>query len=390
MKIRKAVALTTAVGIALAGLSLSAPANADPVADGYTIVGSDTLQDAVNALVNGTSITGSFVRFSGGGVNVGSFDATGSAVVQVRSNGPFLARPVGSGDGVKSLSRAQNLPSNSNTWTKNGLSANVLDQIDLARSSSGAATAAGNGDVSASGALLFVPFGRDAVSYAVKFGSGVSTADQALISSLSTAQLQQLYAGTTTAVGSTTIVPTLPQTSSGTRKFWLKVLTGSETGAAAGVATLNYNNTTLVENDGTQIPAAAAGQAVIIPFSAASWVAQANGATPSNSTTGVVLGSANGIAPVTGTAPLVPNASFYSTAYGRDVYIVAAAAKVIPGVDASKFDQALSDFIDPTLGTSITYFPTTGNSPVTARAVKLRFGFLPPASSATFRTNLFS
>lgn len=392
VKIKKAVALSAAVGVALAGISFSIPANADPVSGGYSIVGSDTLQDAVNALVNGTNITGTAVRVTAGGNPVGNFDATGSTVIQLKPSGPFVARPVGSGDGVKALSRSID----GGNWARSavpGVSAVVVGQVDLARSSSGAAATVNNGDINnATGALLYVPFGRDAVSYAIKAGSGVSSADLAAISALTTAQLTQIYTNATAqVVGSTTIVPVLPQTSSGTRKFWLKTLTGSESGAAAGVASANYTNTTLIENDATQIPAAAANTVVIIPFSAASWIAQSNGATPLNSTTGAVLGGPNGISPYTGTgSALAPNASFYSTAYGRDVYIVAPAAKVVPGVDPAQFDADLASLIDPTNPLGLTYFPSTPAGPGTSKAVKLRYGFMVPSSSTTFRTNLLS
>ncbi len=391
VKIQKAVAFSAAVGVALAGVSLSIPAYADPVSSGYSVVGSDTLQDAVNALVNGTNITGTNVRVTAGGNPVGSFDATGSTVIQLKPSGPIVARPVGSGDGVKSLSRSID----GNPWARSavpGVSANVVGQIDLARSSSGAASSVGNGDINANGALLYVPFGRDAVSYAYKAGSGVSTADLNAIAALTTAQLTQVYTNATAqVVGSTTIVPVLPQTSSGTRKFWLKLLTGSETGAAAGVATANYSNTTVIENDATQIPTPGTNQVVVIPFSAASWIAQTNGATPLNTTGTAGLGKPDGVSPFTGTAaPIAPNATFYATSFGRDVYIVAPAARVVPGVDAAQYDADLALLIDPTNPSGLTYFNATNNSPATAKAVKLRFGFMVPSSTTTFRTNLLS
>ncbi len=53
-----------------------AAANAEPVANGPVIVGSDTLQDVMNALTNGTNVTGSPVRSTAGSSAVASFDAT--------------------------------------------------------------------------------------------------------------------------------------------------------------------------------------------------------------------------------------------------------------------------------------------------------------------------
>jgi len=381
VKIRKAVALSAAIGVAIAGISLSVPANADPVSPGYSIVGSDTLQDAVNALVNGTSISGTFVRVTAGGNPVGSFDATGSAAIQLKPGGPYIGRPSGSGDGKKALSRALD----GNNWAKNNITANVVGQVDLARSSSGASTTTGNGDINASGPLVFIPFGRDAVSYAFRFGAGKTLADAPGLDSLSAAQLLQIFNGVTTTIGTVTVVPKLPQASSGTRQFFLGAIGAGSTSNPAGVP--DAATTTTVENDGGAFGTPAAGTVQIFPFSAASWIAQVNGATPINTTGVAALGSAGGTAPFTGTSPLVPNSAFYSsTTWGRDVYIIAPAAKILPG---ASFDQDLADLVDPTKTSSLTYFGASA-SPATSKAVKLRFGFLTPSTTATFRTNYFS
>jgi ABC-type phosphate transport system substrate-binding protein len=381
VKKTKAVAFAAALGVALTGFALAAPASADPVSDSYTIVGSDTLQDAVNALVNGTGISGSYVRSTTGGNNVASFDATGSTVIQVKSAGPFLGRPSGSGDGKKALSRALD----GANWTKNGVTANVVGQIDLARSSSGASSSAGNGDLNASGPLVFIPFGRDAVAYAYKFGAGKTIADAAGLDTLTAAQLLQIYNGTTTTIGTTTVVPRLPQASSGTRQFFLGAIGAGTASNPAGVP--DAATTTAIENDGTVLTPAA-GTVQLIPFSAASWIAQNDLAAPVNTTTGVALGHPEGVAPFTGTgSSLVPNSTFYSGAvFGRDIYIIAPAVKILAG---AQFDQNLADLVDPTKITSLTYFGASG-SPATAKAVKLKFGFLAPSTTATFRTNYFS
>ena len=74
---KKVAATFAALGIAVTGVSLVAPASADPVANTYAIVGSDTLEDAVNSLVNGSA--GNTFRIFSNNSTLGSFDATGSA-----------------------------------------------------------------------------------------------------------------------------------------------------------------------------------------------------------------------------------------------------------------------------------------------------------------------
>lgn len=385
MKIKKAVAFTTALGLALAGIALSVPAaNADPVSGGYSITGSDTLQDAVNAIVNGTQNGTTPFRTTAGGNTVGSFDAFGSSAIQLKPNTAFIGRPSGSGDGKKSLSRSLD----GQPWVKNGISATVTGLVDLARSSSGAGSGS-NGGINTSGPLIFIPFGRDAVSYAIKFGAGATLANTAGIDQLTTAQLTAIFGNATpVTLGSnnTVVVPKLPQPSSGTRQFFLGALGLGSASNPAGVS--DAATTTLAENDSASLQPAA-NTVQIIPFSAASFIAQANGAAPVNTTASITLGSPNGVAPytVSGTT-LVPNLTFYSSStFGRDTYIIAPADRVVVG--GANFDQNLADLVDPTKTGSLTYFGASA-SPATSKAVKIRFGFLAPSDPTTFRTNYFS
>lgn len=385
MKIKKAVALSTVLGVALAGIAFAAPSNADPVSGGYTITGSDTLQDAVNALVNGTRISGPLVRITAGGNPVGNYDATGSLTVQLKDSVTAVGRPSGSGDGKKSLSRSID----GGNWVKNGITATIPGQVDLARSSSGAGVDANGGINEPNGPLTFIPFGRDAVSYAFKFGAGATLANTPGIDQLTTAQLTAIYGSATpVTLGSTTVVPVLPQSTSGTRQFFLGAI-----GVAANPSGVpNASTTTLIENDGTVL-APAANTVQIIPFSVASWVAQANRATPVNTTGAVTvggvtttsfLGSINAVAPFTGSGTaLVPNKPFYdSTVFGRDTYIIA-------GTAALAADPNLAALVDPNSSDSLTFFGA-GSSPASSKAVKLKFGFLAPSSATPFHTNLFS
>jgi hypothetical protein len=364
VKTKKAAALCAVVGVALAGLVVTAPAaNADPVSSSYVLAGSDTLQDAGNALANGTTLTGPQVRVTAPTAgNIASYDAFGSAAIQTKPNGPFFARPAGSGDGVRALSRSIDgapfsVPGNATP------AVSITGQVDIARSSSGPGSAANT-----SGPLAYVPFSRDAVSYAIAPGTAAG------LTQLSTAQLTQIYNCTLTSVGGVSVSPVLPQSASGTRKFFLSAIGVTTPGACV-------NQSTLPENDGTVLTTA--GQ--IIPFSVASWVAQKNGAAQDRTGT-AVLGSAEGsTAPFTGSGSnLVPNAAYYNdSTWGRDTYVVVEFARI--NSSSATYDPDLAALLDPSRAKSLTNFGTTAS---TAGAVKTKFGFLAPSSNTIQRANL--
>ena len=362
MKIKKIIAMSTVAGVALAGLAFSS-ANAEPVSNSYVLVGSDTLQDSTNALTNGTSAGGPFLRILGGGNTVGNFDAFGSAAIQTKPNGPFFGRPSGSGAGVTALRASIT----GNAYAAGGTNTTpakvITGQVDIARSSSGPGS-----DANAAGQLLFVPYARDAVAYAYKGGT-------AAWANLTPAQLKQVFDGTLTTIDGVAVRPRLPQSGSGTRNFFLGALGYTGT-SAPGV---NDTGNTTAENDANVL---AAGE--IIPFSVASWIAQANGVTGSNTTTaataalGTPLGST---VPFTGTVPaLVPSPAYYgSTVFGRDTYLVVEYARVTVG-DA-KYDAGLANLVSGS-ATSLTNFGSLSSQP---GAVKKKFGFLAPASSTPLR-----
>lgn len=357
MKMKNAVAFSAVVGVALAGLTLATPAYADPVSNSYVLAGSDTLQDAANALANGTNISGAFVRVTGGLNTIGSFDAFGSAAIQPKPGGTYFARPAGSGDGVRALSYSIDGTKNFSVTGNTTPATTISGQIDIARSSSGPTPLAG-------GPLEYFQFGRDALSYAY-IGTGLEQ--------LSAAQLKQAYECTLTTVNGVALKPRLPNTASGTRKFFLSAIGNPTLGSC-----INATETT-PENDGTVI--SIAGE--IIPFSVASWVAQENNAAP-NRTGSALLGSTQGAtAPFSGTAPaLVPNALYYASSFGRDTYVVVEAARVDPS--NPKYDANLALLVDRTKTKSLTNF---GSSPSSSGAVKMKFGFLPPASTTPIFAN---
>lgn len=354
----KAVAMCAALGVAVAGLAFAAPSYADPVSNSYVLVGSDTLQDAGNALSNGTSISGANVRVLAGKNTVGSFDAFGSAAIQAKPSGVYFARPAGSGDGVKALSRS--IDGGLFSVAGNATPAvSIAGQVDIARSSSSAGTSANT-----SGTLAYIPFGRDALSYAY-VGNGLGN--------ITGAQLKSIYECTLSSIGGVAVTPVLPQLASGTRKFFLSAIGNPSLGSCVvqnGVA----------ENDGTVITN---GQ--IIPFSVASFVAQSNGAgldRTGSASLGSPLGS---IAPFTGSGTsLVPNSAYYSsTVFGRDTYVVVEYARI--NDKDPKYDATLASIVDPTKTKSLTNFTTL--TPSTAGSVKTKFGFLAPSSTTLVRAN---
>jgi len=364
VKINKIAAIGAAVGLLLSGAGFASTASAEPVSNSYVAVGSDTLQDAMNALTNGTSASGSYVRVLADGKSIGNFDAFGSPAIQAKSNGPFFARPNGSGAGRDALRRSID----GNNWSVSGNSTparSITGQVDIARSSSGPGS-----NANADGRLLYVPFARDAVAYAYTGGT-------AAWATLTPSQLKGIYEGTITSIDGVTVKPRLPQTSSGTRSFFLNAL-GVTT--PAGVA--DASNTTVPENDATVL-----GDGEIIPFSAASWIAQANGVAGVNTVaaaSSVQLGSpVSGAAPFTGTAPaLAPNSSYYSnTTFGRDTYLIVERARVQSSftyTGSPAYDAVLANLVNSSSLTSLTNF---GNSPLAPGSVKRKFGFIAPSST---------
>lgn len=387
MKLKKLAAIGAAFGVAVVGLGAAAPASADPVTDGYVIVGSDTLQDAVGALANGFKNGSSTVRTLGLGKVVASWDAFapgvtgGIGTIQTKAAGPVYPRPSGSGNGKNALAASYlhnpwNISSTA-LYVNAGLAGtyNVNDQIDASRSSS-------EGTPNASGIYQYLPFGQDAVSYAFKAGAGVDAASLSYVESLTTAQLNAIYASATNTTipggNSDVIVPRLPQNGSGTRSFWLTAIGSPTLGAAA-----NGSATTLAENNGSVLTPGS-DEIWIIPFSVASYVAQSNGVTASNTTSGITLGKPNGVAPTTGTAPNLSGVSaFYNGSYGRTTYIIVPWARITPSESA--YDAGLAAALNPSSVTSLTYWGSSGLSS-TSKAVKIKFGFQEPANTA-YRAN---
>jgi ABC-type phosphate transport system substrate-binding protein len=333
---KKRLALGLVLTAAVAAASIGGPAKADPKQYSAVVgVGSDTVQAVMNAAAgNSNNINYTPVQSdaASGNRQLVSFDATGSTCISPKINFGTFTRPNGSTQGRRALSRALD-------GTKYGSAAcgGVIDvggEVDFARSSAGPAA----GDTGT--ALTYIPFGRDAVSFA--YYQKTPTAGSPTQTTLSQAQLVSLFSTGPQTINGTRIVPCGIQLGSGTYNFWLGI-TSANTAAteAAAVATclpfgntatlagrLEENDANALKNAGDALAASSAAEAnseVIVGFSAANFAAESNGVSAGIVPATVGLGSETGLtSPLTGAVPnLTPNPTFYaSTVFGRNVYTV--------------------------------------------------------------------
>jgi hypothetical protein len=327
---RKAAAVLALAAVGLTGLVATGdPATADPKQFSSAIgFGSDTTQDVLNALAghsSGINYTPVQSSVASGRRQITSWDALGTPCVTPKAPGATINRPNGSTNGRRALSRSID----GGVWgdAACGGAKPVSGLVQFARSSAGPSGVGTD--------LTYIPFGRDALSYAY-YANGVATP----VTTLTSAQLNSLFTTGPQIIGGVEIVPCGIQTGSGTYQFWNTAnglnATTENTGtttcnSAASAAGLNVaNGGRAQENDGAALKArgdlaAFAGKQVIIGFSAANFVSQANGVVSSQLPAGVDLGAIDALGkPYTGTAPsTTPSAAFYSsTTFGRDVYNV--------------------------------------------------------------------
>lgn len=348
------LALTATMGTGV----LAGSASADPTQlNALVVMGSDTTQDVVNALsgfnfgINYTAInSGAATNFR----HIISFDAApsqsaGDNCVTPIINGPTFTRPNGSGSGRKALYAASGLSSAG--WTgksftlDNGTvlplcapTVNISGTANFARSS-----ALGTGVGSD---VVFVPFARDAMTFAsYRPGGGapvVTLTRKQLIDAFDNSTLETIP--DPDGSGTLTLVPCGIQTGSGTHQFWRDTVlqsTVANEGAATATCTptevsrLQESKGDLLKIKGDALDATLNDFVVIVGYSAAAYIAQANGASAPNGFDQVQLGSisddstsgtggANLGSPIQGTGTnLTPNPNFYvSAGHGRDVYNV--------------------------------------------------------------------
>ena len=360
---KKAIAICAAFGVAFTGASLAVPAVADPVSNTYAIVGSDTLEGAVNMLVNGP-VDEDLRTLTTQGKSMGSFDATGSACIQTKPNKAPMSRPNGSSDGIKALSRsilgtsyqsAQSLCVEGNNKVISGF-------VDIARSSSTADEASG-------GALYNIPFGRDAIAYAYHKDSTATG-----ITTLTKAQITEIFK---CDFADTSIIPVLPQAGSGTRKDFLSKLSITE--ASLELKTNGGCVEIGQEHDGTSLTAVNK----IMPMSASRWVAMNTGMYKDlrgNALIAGIQGPGFSAQPVTGTgADMVPNQAYYDDiTWGRETWLVVEYAR-IDSTDA-KYDAKLAAIVDETISDSLANVQMSTTNKGKSGYWKLKNGFLAPKS----------
>jgi len=416
LKVKKLVATVAVFGAGFAAFSTGATVQAEPVSNSYVVVGSDTIEDVLNALANGTAITGSTVRVTQNGATLGSFDATGGPSIITRPGGVRFSRPNGSGEGYRALSAsiyegatASNNLFNSSTYQVIGgtnvtsstagytsatylpagiRNVNIFGQVDIARSSS-ASPVSSTESVSTDplATIVRVPFGRDAIALAftpalasaVCAAGNDSDAGAGCTPYLTVAQLKAVFEGATTQNINGTDVAiqgVIPQPGSGTRKDF-ETFTAVNT-TLLGTAVTNGAVAVSQEHDATGLT----GNQVA-PMSASRWIAMSNKASFDKSGSAIIgaayTATTLGVSPVLGAAgSMTPNPAYYAdTTWGRDTFLFVEKARVTPG--DVKYDANLAALVDPTLN-KLANVETTGASK--AGKVKALFGLLAPTTTA--------
>lgn len=360
------------IGLTAAALltgAMTAPAIADPAStsDYGTLVGvgSDTTQDVMNGIAAALGGPAATPR-------IASYNATGTAGITPRSGGPKIDRPNGSGPGVNALLTSigySTAPGSFGTGFPTGDA--TTGQVDFARSSSGPGSNAAVG-----GVLTYIPYATDALDYAVSpasvFPTNLSVAD---LHSIYTGSVTQIVTGTQagdpklepwsyTLVGdeaSTPIHAYVPQSGSGTRKFWIgtflglsdsvvnsgnviwsyAVSGGSPSGPPQEVLATGTSNEVLdvEEHDGDVLKGidgdgnfGTGDPGAIMPFSIGKWIADAKGLPGvTDARHGAVLGVVGGDSATTGSDDsLSLNSSYVSdnASLTRPVYNVVPTAEV--------------------------------------------------------------
>ncbi len=354
-----AVAAVATIGCV--GLIGSSPVNADPKQYSALIgFGSDTTQDVVNAFAghsDGINYPPLQTSAATGKIQIASWDAfPANQCITTKVGAPTIQRPNGSTNGRRILSRAYGgglWPAAANACGQR----NVSGLVDFARSSAGPASSGTD--------LTYIPFGRDALTWAYKKPSATG----ATIINLTPAQLTSLHLTGPQNIGGTVIIPCGIQTGSGTYASWMTALGISITPLGQDAGT-NFCNTVLApggvpdaggrlqENNGPELTVKAnalattsdpicdgvvggtsvscADAEVIVGFSASQFIARSNNVGSPNPGAGVLLGQINGTDPINGVAPnLTADATFYAnTTFGRDVYNVVASEVLQAPADA--------------------------------------------------------
>lgn len=401
-----------AAGVA-AGAMVGTSASADPAQFKALVgVGSDTTQDVLNGFSGriGNSFFTPVISSTGtGATQVVSFDATGTPCIIPKPGFGAYDRPNGSTNGARALSRAIDGIGWGSTTGSCGRQ-DVAGAFDFARSSSlGSNTTTGVGS-STTFDLTYIPFGRDALSFASYRAAGSP------VTTLTRAQIKDLFtqpANGSITVGGVKIIACGIQDGSGTFQFWNTVHGGGTSGevtattqcrnlvqgpTGAGI-TGRQPNGRLQESQPVQlkqigdIVAAQPGEAntqVIIGFSAGSFIAKTNGVSfPAVAGTNVQMGSvsdnnvlgggANLGSPVqVSGSGLAPNPTFFADSWvGRDIYNVLPSAIVddaAPNAAKDLFVGSTSAICQATATLQTFGFGVIGNCGTTTDRYTLRTG----------------
>lgn len=339
----RAAAVIAAGGLAIP-LLLSTSGQADPRQHTNQVVGtgSDTTQEVLNALAGQADddyYTPVHSDASFGSIQISSWDAVAPGdpnntltCISPRAGFNAIQRPNGSSQGRDALSRSfdgQPWHANSPTGDPACDDKSTSGIVNFARSSSG--------NSGATTELTYIPFAKDALTYAFTYVDGVAgdAGDAASngFADLTFSELQSIFQGpgTGSTIRTRLVVPCDIQHGSGTQKDWPGKVGGGTTAGQIDAASdrcdalgsvgvdpqrLQESKPSQLEAKADLFEAANPGQVamLVVGHSVSNYIAQANGASPAFLHPDVTLGSAvTGQPPFTGVAPnLVPNASFYN------------------------------------------------------------------------------
>lgn len=311
----------TISGAAVLAAGCAFPAIADPASTtqyGELIgFGSDTTMDVMDGIsaALGTNPDGS--------LKIASYKALGSADVVTIPGGTAVPRANGSGAGKTMLEIAiGQKASGTVAIAPNELgaartaavptTAQVAGKISFARSSSGPSGAVANG------AVTYVPFAYDNMTYAtspdsvipsdIPLGSTSNTSElslmniykgnltQVILDSTTGAYIKIAAPSYTPAAGEEahTINAYIPQAGSGTRSFWIGKVGITEANISAGTTAakdVTAGGLSVQEHDGSAL---AGDKYALVGFSISQWVAQTNGVAPKR-LSGAILRSMGGV-----------------------------------------------------------------------------------------------
>ncbi|MFE6049674.1 PstS family phosphate ABC transporter substrate-binding protein [Kitasatospora sp. NPDC056446] len=285
-KLLTVAALATSVATVFAGTAVADPASL-PNSQDIVGVGSDTTQAVLNQLAadyNASLTNPSAPRLY-------SWDAIPSGTITTKSGATPINRPNGSGAGITALN------------------ANTSATVDFARSSRSPQASDPTTDD-------FVALAKDAVAWAAPAGGNAPA-------NLTTQNLKDIYTCAVStwdqidpSLPNATIKPFLPQTSSGTRSFFLTTI-GSGVAVTPGACVTSGTQ----ENQGSDT--ALSDVNALVPYSVAHYVGQVyfGQGTGADVQGPLTIRSVNSVAPVdTVNKTIAP--AFATTAYSRVVYNV--------------------------------------------------------------------